>query len=154
MSEQSMEMAKVLYESVCSTLDGMDIKYNRVEEDLVILLGHQGEDMKHELLIAVSPDNEAIRIIERLPFSINPEKATDIAVSTCYVNDTLLTGKFTYDMKERISFELAHIYTGSLVGEETIKRMIMAVVVTVERYDDKFMAVNKGYLKPEDIVNK
>ena len=28
--------------------------------------------------------------------------------------------------------------------------MIMALIFSVEEYDDKFMALNKGYLKPED----
>lgn len=150
MSETNLEMGKAIYESICSVLDQMEISYKKIEEDLVILFGHRGQDMNHELLIAVNVKQEAIQLMEKLPFKIDPEKAADVAIAVCNVNDRVLLGKFTYNMEDRLAYEVAQVFSGSLIGEETIKRMILALVFTVEEYDDKFMALNKGYITPEE----
>ncbi len=150
MSEVNMELAKSIYESACKALDNMEINYRKVEEDLVILFGHRGKDMNHDLIMAVNAQQEAVQIVEKLPFRINPERAADVASAVCLVNDRLLAGKFCYDLDERLSFEVNQVYTGSLVGDATIARMLMALVVSVEAYDDKFMALNNGYLKVDD----
>ncbi|MCC8173087.1 MAG: YbjN domain-containing protein [Odoribacter sp.] len=154
MAEVNMEMGKAIYDSVCSVLDKMGLSYKKIEEDLAVLFGHRGEDMNHNLVIAVNVKQETIQLFEVLPFDINKEKATDVAVAICYVNDRILSGKFTYNMEERLTFEVSQIFSGSLIGEKTIQRMILALAVTVEEYDDKFMALNKGYLKPEDFKIK
>lgn len=150
MSEVNMEMAKNVFESACAALDAMDIKYKKVEDDLVILFGHRGQDMNHELLLAVNARQEAIQLIERLPFEIEADKARDVACAVCLVNDRILAGSFTFDMESRLSYEVTQLYSGSLIGEETIKRMIIALVITVEEYDDKFMALNKGYVTVDE----
>lgn len=150
MSEVNMEMAKTIYDSACAVLDGMGINYKKVENELVILFGHRGQDMNHDLIFVVNARQEAIQLIEKLPFSIDPEKASEVAGAACLINDKILSGKFTYNMEDRLSFEVTQIYSGSLIGEETIKRMLLALVFTVEEYDDKFMALNKGYLKVDD----
>lgn len=149
MNNENLELASSVYESICSVLDEMSINYEKIEKDLVVLFGHHGDDMNHKLLVAVNARQEAIQLMETLPFDINPERGTDIAVATCYVNNKILSGKFTYDMDETLNFEVTQIYSGSLIGEETIKRMILALVFTVEEYDDKFFALNKGYIKTD-----
>lgn len=149
MSEVNMEMAKNVYATVCSTLDNMGFKYKRHDEDLVVTFGLRGEDMNHDLIFIISAEKEAIQLVEQLPYSINSEKAVDVAIATSYVNRQLLCGKFTYDMGDNIRFEVTQIYSGSLIGEETIKRMVLALAVSVEEYDDKFMALCKGYIKPD-----
>lgn len=150
MGEVNMEMAKNVYESVCSALDGMNIKYNKIEKDLVILFGHRGEDMNHDLLMVVNAQQEAIQLIEKLPFEIDPAKSNEVASAVCLANENLLTGGFRYDLESTLTYKVTQLYSGSLIGEETIKRMLLALVFTVEDYDDKFMALNKGYLKVSD----
>ena len=152
MAEQNMEMGKAIYESLCNVLDKMEIHYRKYEEDLVISFGYKGKDMNHDLLIGVNVKQEVIQLLERLPYEISEEKATEIACAVCYVNSQILSGQFVYNMKDRLSFEVTQIFTGSLIGEEALHRMIMALIYTVEDYDDKFMALNKGYLKVEDFA--
>lgn len=150
MSEVNMELAKTIYDSVCTTLDKMSIKYTRHDNDLVVTVGHKGKDMSHNLIILVNAEKEALQIIEKLPFTVDPEKATDIASAVCLVNNGFVCGGFEYELGDSISFKMSQFYSGSLVGEATIERMIIGLVLSVEEYDDKFMALNKGYLKVED----
>ena len=149
----NLEMGKTVYETACSVLDGMGIKYRRIDESLAITFGHRGDDMEHNLLLIVNAERDVIQLMERLPFAINPDRANDVAAAVCITNERILSGKFSYNMEEKLNFDVTQIYSGSLIGEETIKRMLIALVVTVEQYDDKFMALNKGYLKPEDFKN-
>lgn len=152
MSEINMEAAKAMYETVCSTLDSMKINYTRHDEDLVVSFCHRGEDMNHQLLIMINAKSEVIRIVERLPYEISEDKMIDVALAVCFINNRLVSGGFTYALDKNLNYEVAQVYSGSLIGEETVRRMIMALVVTVEEYDDKFMALNKGYLKITDLI--
>ena len=147
-------MGKSIYESVCSTLDRMDLKYNRHDDDLVIHLGYRGDDLNHDLLIIVNPKQEVIQFVERLPITVDTEKAIDIALAVCLVNDSILIGEFTYGLGKDLEYKINHAYTGSLVGEDTIERMIRTIAFTVEEYDDKFLALNKGYIQFSDFVKK
>ncbi len=151
MSEVNLEMAKSVYDSVCAVIEEMGLKMNKHDEDLVVTFGHRGDDMDHDLLIAINAKRETILVMERLPFDINPEKSADVASAVCLVNSRLVLGGFTYDLKDRLSYEVSQVYAGSLIGKDAIKRMIFSLVFTVEDYDDKFMALNKGYLKVSDI---
>lgn len=150
MSEVNMEMAKTIYASICAALDEMEINYKKAEDDLVILFGHRGKDFNHDLLLAVDAEREVIRIHEKLPINAKKEKANEIAIAVCKANYGMVCGKFSYNMDDSIMFDVNQFYSGSLIGTETIKKMILALVFTVEAYDDKFMALNNGYLSPED----
>ncbi len=146
------EKGKMLYESIAKVLDGLGITYKRFEDDLVIVFSHRGEDMNHEILLAVNEKQEAIQMMERLPIKISPEYAYEVAAAACIVNSQILIGKFTYKMEQNLTFEVAQVFDGSLIGEDALKRMILTLVITVENYDDKFMALNKGYLKHTDFI--
>ncbi len=150
MSEVNMEHAQAVYASICAALDEMEFNYKKYEDDLVVVFGHRGKDFNHDLLLAVEAEREAIRLMEKLPITVNPEKAAEFAVAICRANYGIVCGKFTYDMKDEISFELNQFYSGSLISPENIRRMILALAMTVEAYDDKFMALNNGYLTPDD----
>lgn len=153
MSDVNKEMSRIVYDTICKVLDDLGISYKKIEDDLVVLFGHKGQDMSHDLIILVNEKQELIRLVEKLPFDINSEKASDFAAAVCYVNSKIACGCFVYDMENRLTFEMSQFYSGSLIGDETIRQMIMGLVVLVEEYDDKFMALNKGYLKPEDFKN-
>ena len=64
---------------------------------------------------------------------------------------------FPYNKTEKqgedLFFEMAQFYSGSLIGEKTLGRMIMALIFTVEDYDDKFMALNSGYITTDAFKN-
>ncbi|MBQ3054774.1 MAG: YbjN domain-containing protein [Oscillospiraceae bacterium] len=148
---ENMEMAKSMYERVATTLDNMELNYQRHDEDMVITLGMRGEDMDHDMLLIIREKNAAFSFLERLPFHLDPQKADEIAKAVCNVNNHLVLGGFTYEAgSDTMNFELSIPYNGSLIGEETIRRILVNAVKTVEAYDDKFLALNKGYISSEE----
>ena len=154
MSEEKMALAKSVYERVATTLDNMNLNYQRHDEDLVIHLGMRGDDMDHDMLLIVREKVSILSFVERLPFHLDPDKANEIAKAVCNVNNHLYLGGFTYEAgSETLNFELSMPFSGSLIGEETIKHVLIAAVKTVEDYDDKFLALNKGYISSDEFKN-
>ena len=150
MSEER-KLAQSVYERIASTLDSMDLKYTRHDDDMVIHLGMRGHDMDHDMLLLVREKNAVLSFVEKLPFHLDADKADEIAKAICNVNNQLILGGFTYEAgSEDMRFELSIPYNGSLIGEETIKRILVNAVQTVEEYDDKFLALNKGYISSEE----
>lgn len=152
MNNANMEAARNVYSTVCTALDEFGLNYEKSEEKLLITFCLQGDDMEHELSIMVNPKHGVIQLAETLPFVISEERAADFAAVICYVNEALLNGKFSSELKESVHYNVTQIYSGSLVGVETIKQIILSLVYTVEEYDDKFLSLNNGYLKPEDFI--
>ena len=49
---------------------------------------------------------------------------------------------------------MTSFYTESLISKALIEKMLRWFVLTVEDYDDKIAAVNKGYIKAIDAIKK
>jgi len=154
MSEEKRALAKSVYDRIATTLDSMGLHYTRHDDDLVIHLGMKGDDMNHDMLLIVREENAVLSIMEPLPFSLDPDNANEIAKAVCNINNQLILGGFTYSAgADKLRFELSIPFNGSLIGEETIKRILVNAVQTVEAYDDKFLALNKGYISSEEFKN-
>ena len=149
---EANNVAEIMYGTVLSALDGLGLKYEKYEEDLVVVLGYKGDDMAHRMIIAVSPESQTLRLIEKLPFEINPEKAGDVAKAVCLINSNLLIGGFEYTLGDEISYEIKQAFNESIISESLVERLVKCIASSVEVYDDRLMALNKGYLKVEEIV--
>ncbi len=147
-----MAKAKRVYETVCRTLDNMDLKYDRYDDDLIVTLGHQGKDMQHNFMVRVNAEKSALSVLERMPFKIDSEHLLDICVAICAINKDLICGGFSYNFGENLYFEISQFYNDIEVSEELVKRVIMTHVMTVEEYDDKLFSLNKGHIEIEDFL--
>jgi len=153
MSEANKETSRDIYRAVCAALDRMEVGYCKYEDVLAVEFDYRGQDMNHNVQINIEPGHEVIRIVENLPFKMYENKSEEIADAVCYANRNLVSGRFIYNMSDEICFKISQFYSGNLINYEVIKNMIIDLVIAVESYDDKFMALNKGYLKPEDFAD-
>ena len=154
MSTPNLAAAEAVYSTFRKVLDDMQVIYTEHKEDNVITFGYKGKDMNHDIIIFVNPESETFRIVERLPYDIPEDKIIDVALAASLVNSRLMIGGFTYALDEHLNFEVAQSYAGSLVGEAAIKKCLFAVFVCVEEYDDKFMALNKGYITIKEFMQE
>ncbi|MBE6689459.1 MAG: hypothetical protein E7588_09365 [Ruminococcaceae bacterium] len=152
--EIDMTSAMSVYNTICTTLDNMGLTYKKHEEKLVITLGHQGEDMVHDILIIVNAKQQAITMLEHLPFRIDDEKVVDMCIAICCINKGLISGGFTYGLGNEVDYEITQFCNDVEISEGFVERMIMTLVMTVEEYDDKLMALNKGYIKATDFLDE
>lgn len=154
MEEQVLKKGIEVLDSFCKILDKLEVNYERDDEKLYAMFIYKGEDFEERIFLKVTPQNETVSIHCFMPFNIVKEKKADIAMAICAVNDEIVCGKWEYDLEKHISFNVTQMYSGSLIGAEVFERMFLIMVQGIEEYDDKFLAINKGYLKPEDITKE
>ena len=145
------QAAQEILQTFEEVLDEMEMKHETNEEDLRIHFYYQGEDMRHRMNISIDAERANFRLVVVLPFDIAEEKSIDIAEAVCRINDTLMIGQFTYDMWQDIAFEACQLFIDSMISRELIEASINLSISTVGRYDDRLLAINKGYLQANEV---
>ena len=139
-----------IYGDICDVLDGKGWRYTKKEENLVIVITVHGEDLEMSLVIKVDADRELVSIVSPMPFTMDENKRVEGAIATCAATYTLADGSFDYDlMSGKIYFRLTSTYRGCDIGEGLLEYMIDVSLSTIDNYNDKFMALNKGYIGVE-----
>lgn len=146
--EKNMELAKQVYGTVCSALDNRELKYEKNDEKLEVILGASGEDLPMLFRFDVQANKQLLTLTSLFPFTMSEEKRVDGAIAACVVSNRLAHGNFEYDIaKGEISFRIAESFVDSLIGEGLINYMLSAAASLVEEYNDKFLALNKGLIE-------
>ena len=142
-----MEQARKVYQKIIDMLDNRDWKYERHDEDLVIVSGATGEDLPIHFLFVVKPNNHIIQFLSRLPVTMPEEKRIDGAIAACAASNQLIDGSFDYDvMSGDVTFRLTSSYLNSDISEELLEYMLMVSAATVDEYNDKFLMLAKGMI--------
>lgn len=156
-NEIKMQRAKEVYEAYCRMLDTRDWKYEKDEEKLAIISGIRGEDLPIKFIIRINPTLEAVSYLSVLPFNVPEDKRIDAAVMVCVANYGLAEGCFDYDIRDgELVFRLVNSYTGSdtNLSDDLFEEMIMLASSTVDRYNDKFLAVVKGIISLQQFIDE
>lgn len=90
-----------------------------------------------------------------MPFVVSDDKRIDVAVAVSAVNNLLVDGCFDYDIKSgHMFFRLTNSYIDSTLGEDVFQYMLSCACVMVDRYSDKFLALDKGAITIADFITK
>ena len=149
--EIKMTAAKAVYETACKVLDAIGWTYDRHEEDLALSFNVSGDDLPMELVFRIDAEREMIVLFSVMPFEMAEDKRIDGAIITCAANFECVDGSFDYDISSgRIAYRMTQSYRSSSIGEKVFRYMLKMGCAMIERYNDKFLAVNKGYMSIED----
>ena len=150
------EQAKKVYDALLQSLDNRGWKYNKFEDDLVITSTVQGEDLPVEFVVHVDPQAEVIRFLSKLPFVFDDEKRIDGALAICAANMHIMNGSFDYDItKGSIIFRLCNSFRdGSVLSDAAFEYIVMVSAITVDRYNDKLLALAKGIISIEQFIEQ
>ena len=141
------ERAMKIYGDICDVLDAKGWNYTRREDSLAIVLSVRGNDLEMDLLIRVDSERQLVSIVSPMPFAMSDEKRIDGAIATCAATYKLADGSFDYDVNSgKIYFRLTSTYRGCDIGEGLLEYMVDVSLSTIDVYNDKFMALNKGYI--------
>ncbi|MDL2273015.1 YbjN domain-containing protein [Oscillospiraceae bacterium OttesenSCG-928-G22] len=146
------KLTNQIYKTVQDILDELEIKYNKDPERYSISFTYGGDDMSHQLIIYLRPEAAVLRMFVMMPFDIDPARAGDILEACARINNVLTAGEYLYDMKDTVTFGMSQFYINSIISRELIEHMLRTTVNVVEDFDDRLAAVNKGYLKPSEIL--
>lgn len=150
---KNLEQAKVVYNTICRTLENNDWHYTGDDEKLKIECGARGEDLPMELSIYVDAERRLIMLISHLPFAIQEDKRLDVAIGVTAINNVLVNGCFDYDVATgNMIFRMTNSFIDSVIGEDTIKYMLFCSCQTIDEYNDKLLMLAKGMLSIEQLL--
>lgn len=151
--EKDLKLAKEAYETLCNTLDEMELKYEKDEDKLIIHFGLAGDDIPMRFIILTDVDRQLIRLMSFMPFKMDETKRVEGALITSYANYKLADGSFDYNLGDgSIIFRMTSSFRESLIGAELFKYMISCAAYSVDKYNDQFFMVSKGMLSVDDFV--
>ena len=142
--EKNVKSAYEVYQTLCTMLDDLNLKYSRDDESFAIQVGIQGEDFPVRMHIRVNPGKSLISVLSQLPFSVPEDKRIEMSVAVSMANYLLVDGSFDYNIGEGdILFRLTSSYLDSLIGKELLQFMLMVSYKTIDNFNDKFFMLMK-----------
>lgn len=145
--------AQNVFKSLCEMLDSNDLGYKKDEEKLSVQIKFKGEDIPMTFDIHVDEKRDLVVIRSMLPFKAEDDRLVEMTIAICQINYVLADGSFDIDVRDgELSFKLTSSYKSSLLSKSSLEYMIGISCATVDRYNDKLMEVNAGFLNPFDIT--
>ncbi len=155
MDDNKMMQAQMVYQMVCAALDARKWSYKKDDADRIVRFGVRGDDLPMELAIAVDAQRQLVRVMSPMPFEMAEEKRVEGAVAVCAATYGMVDGSFDYDVsKGVIAFRMTASYRESIIGEGMIHYLIDCTCAMMDRYNDRFLALNKGIMSLEDFMKK
>lgn len=153
--ERKMELAKKVYNTLCDAIQNRNWNFEKDEENLVVHFGVNGEDIPIKLILVVDADRQLIRLLSPLPFKMSEEKRMEGALAICAAVYGMVDGSFDYDITDgSVTFRMTASFRESVIGEGLLNYMIDCACATVDKYNDQFLAINKGMLDVTDFIAK
>ena len=153
MSEIKMERAKKVYTTLCEALDERNWKYEKVDDELLVHFTVNGDDLPMQYVIFVDADRQLLRLLSPLPFDMAEDKRIDGAIATCHATYGLMDGSFDYDLSNgEIAFRMTSAFLDNELPVSVIQYMIDFAGFAVDKFNDKFFALNKGFLTIEKFL--
>lgn len=141
------------FELLCDTLDARNWHYDKDEEKMFVQFTVGGDDLPMQIFAYVDASKSLISFMSNFPFDICDDKKIDAAIAVTTVNYTLAQGCFDYDVtKGRIIFRVVVPFEDCRIGTDLINHSIDLVCFFVDKYNDKFFALNKGFITIEQFI--
>lgn len=153
--ENKMILAKEVFEALCNMLESRNTKYDKDEENLMVHFILSGEDIPMRFILVVDAERQLVRLLSPLPFKMNEDKRLEGAIAACAASFGMLDGNFDYDINDgTIVFRMTACYRDSNISEDFFVYMIACSNAMVEKYNDRFLALNKGYMEVSEFIEK
>ena len=152
--KKEMKLATQVYDTLCRALDDRKWKYDKDEEKLVVHFDVRGEDIPMKMIIFVDAERQLIRLISPMN-EMSEEKRLDGAIAVCDASWNIVDGSFDYDISDgSITFRMTAPFRESEIGVELFQYLISCSCATVDKYNDQFLAIDKGLLSIGDFLKK
>lgn len=153
--ENKIALAKQVYKTLCDAIDRRNWVYDKDEEKLTVYFGVNGADIPMKFVLIVDAERQLIRVLSPMLFKMSEGKRAEGAIATCAASYGMADGSFDYDFSDgSIFFRMTASFRGSVIGEDLFQYMISCSCAMVDRYNDQFLAIDKGVLSITDFIAK
>ena len=151
--ENKVVFAKQVYKTLCDAIEKREWNFSKDEESLVVYFGVSGDDIPMQFILVVDAERQLIRVMSPLPFKMSEDKRIEGAVATCAASFGMVDGNFDYDLSNgAIVFRMTASFRESLIGEGLFQYLISCSCAMVDKYNDKFLAIDKGLMSISDFI--
>ena len=146
--------AMKLYKTLVGMMDAKDMKYDKKEEDLLVLSGFKTDDFPVEFFIRLDAERDLAVFMSKLPFSMPEDKRVDGAIAVCVANNGIINGTFDYDITTGdIWFRMSAPYCGNVdLSAEVFEYLMIIGTSTIDEYNDKLFMLSKGMISVADFM--
>ena len=153
--EKKMELAKQVYQTLCEALERREWNFGKDEENLLVHFGVNGDDIPMQFILIVDAERQLIRVMSPLPFKMSESKRMEGAIATCAASFRMVDGSFDYNLSDgTIVFRMTASFRESRIGEGLLQYMISCSCAMVDKYNDQFLAIDKGIISIADFLAK
>lgn len=153
--EKKMELAKQVYQTLCEAIERREWNFGKDEEKLLVHFGVNGDDIPMQFVLIVDAERQLIRVMSPLPFKMSEAKRMEGAIATCAASFGMADGNFDYDLSDgTIVFRMTASFRESLIGEGLFQYLISCSCAMVDKYNDQFLALDKGIMSITDFITK
>ena len=153
--DNKMNLAKQVYQTLCDAIDNRGWKYGKDEEKLVVHFGVNGDDIPMQFVLVVDAERQLVRLMSPLSCKMSESKRMEGALATCAASYGMANGNFDYNLSTgEIIFRMTASFRGSVIGEGLFQYMISCACAMVDKYNDQFLAIDKGMLSIADFIAK
>ena len=138
-------------------LEHKKLKY-KIEEQTPgrthIRMHFSGEDLPMTLHIILRADKQIATVFSVMPFRMSADRIQDAAIAVAAATYGLIDGSFDLNPETgEIRFRLTSCYKGALLSEALYSYLMYVSAETVDRYNDRFQALNEGSMTLTDFLN-
>ncbi len=153
MQEKRTEKGQQVFETICKMFDDIGYRYDRRDDDHVIVCRVQGEDIPMEFFFFVRDEREIVKLVSPIPFTVPEDKRVDIALATTFLNNRFIDGNFDFDLGTgKIYFRLTASFIESDLGKKLFDYMLSLSTAIVDDYNDKFLMISKGMVSVQQFI--
>ena len=108
-----------------------------------------------KFILVVDAERQLIRLMSPMPYKMSETKRIEGAIATCAASFGMADGSFDYDLSDgAIVFRMTASFRDSLIGEGLFQYMISVSCAMVDKYNDQFLAIDKGVMSIADFIAK
>ena len=153
--EKKNVLAEQVYKTLCEAIERREWNYEKDEEKLLVHFGVNGEDIPMNFILVVDAERQLIRLLSPMPFKMSEAKRIEGAIATCAASYGMIDGSFDYNLSDgTIVFRMTASFRESLIGEGLFQYMISCSCAMVDKFNDQFLAIDKGVMSINDFIAK
>ena len=146
--------AKVLYNTLCQTLDNMKWHYSKEEDKFIIRTSAVGEDLSMKLFMKIDADRQVMYLKSPMPFNVPVDARDKLMTAVIMANYSMLNGSFEMDLTDGyLGFKMVVPYMESIISEKVCHYMITLSCSMTDKFNDKFKALVDGTMSLAEFSN-
>lgn len=151
-----IDEARVLYSTLCKTLDDMQWSYQKEEQNdhFAVYTSAVGKDLTMKLAIRIDIDRQVMYLKSPMPFDVPENQRDKLALAMARVNWSMLNGSFETDHSDGfVAFKLVVPYMQSMLSVEVCRYMILLSCNMIDKFNDKLKSVVEDRMTIEELQN-